>query len=246
MLRAGQRCQVKLSRPHVEISPPPSPVFFKCAIHLGLGLGDRACSSVVEQPAHNRLVRSQPDPLPYLIPSSFLGERGCPEGDHLGFAARPHDRAGLRQGEVCGVHRPDVRAEVRGALGHFAPVKVNDILTLDFDDSETLAPITTPSWPRTRSYTRSCSGSRTRGALSGAGRARGRTGRSTTCTRGAASTSSARTGMCGRLSRTLMLRSDGYYGVTGVGVFARRWVVGEAAVPEESGGCLSGARSRGV
>ena len=35
--------------------------------------------------------------------------------------------------------------------GHFAPVKVNDILTLDFDDSETPAPITTPSWPRTRS-----------------------------------------------------------------------------------------------
>ena len=38
MMRAGQRCQVKLSGSHVEISPPPSLVFFKCAIHLGLGL----------------------------------------------------------------------------------------------------------------------------------------------------------------------------------------------------------------
>ena len=78
-----------------------------------------------------------------------------------------------------------------GPWGHFAPVKVNDILTLDFDDSETLAPITTPSWPRTRSSTRSCSGSRTRGLPSGAGRARGRTGRSTISTRGAGSTSKA-------------------------------------------------------
>ena len=71
-----------------------------------------------------------------------------------------------------------------GPWGHFAPVKVNDILTLDFDDSDNPAPTTTPSWPRTRSSTRSCSGSGTRGSSSGAGRARGRTGRSTTCTRG--------------------------------------------------------------
>ena len=84
-----------------------------------------------------------------------------------------------------------------GPWGHFAPLKVNDILTLDFDDSETLAPITTPSWPRTRSSTRSYSGSRTRGLPSGAGRARGRTGRSTTCTRGAGSTSSAKTATWG-------------------------------------------------
>ena len=52
-----------------------------------------------------------------------------------------------------------------GRWGHFAPVKVKDILPLDFDDSETPAPITTPSWPRTRSSTRSCSGSKTRGRL---------------------------------------------------------------------------------
>ena len=63
-----------------------------------------------------------------------------------------------------------------GPGGHFAPVKVNDILTLDFDDSETLAPTTTPSWPWTGSSTRSCSGSRTRRSSSGAGRSRGRTG----------------------------------------------------------------------
>ena len=89
------------------------------------------------------------------------------------------------------------------------------MLTLDFDDSETLAPTTTPSWPRTGSSTRSCSGSRTRRWPSGAGRARGGTGRSTTCTRDAGFTSSARTGMCGRLSRTRMLRGDG--GIGGVG-----------------------------
>ena len=33
----------------------------------------------------------------------------------------------------------------------------------------TPAPITTPSWHRTRSLTRSCSGSRTRGSPSGSG-----------------------------------------------------------------------------
>ena len=57
-------------------------------------------------------------------------------GDHHAFAARPHNCARLRQGEVCGIHCPDVRAEVRGPWGHFAPVKVNDVLTLDFDDSD--------------------------------------------------------------------------------------------------------------
>ena len=58
--------------------------------------------------------------------------------DRHAFAAGPHNRARLRQGEVGEVHRPHVWAEVRGALGHFAPVKVNDILTLDFDDSDNL------------------------------------------------------------------------------------------------------------
>ena len=93
-----------------------------------------------------------------------------------------------------------------GPWGHFAPVKVNDILTLDFDDSDNPAPITTPSWPRTRSSTRSCSGSRTKRSSSGAGRARGRTGRSTTCTRDAGSISSARTATCGKLLPTRMFR----------------------------------------
>ena len=99
-----------------------------------------------------------------------------------------------------------------GPWGHFAPVKVNDILTLDFDDSDDpranhYAFLTSP---RTRSSTRSCSGSRTRGSPSGAGRARRRTGRSTTCIRGAGFTSSARTGMCGKLLRTRMLRISGW------------------------------------
>ena len=63
-------------------------------------------------------------------------ERRCLKEDQYAFAVGPHNRARLRQGEVRGVHRPPVRADVRGALGHFAPVKVNDILTLDFDDSD--------------------------------------------------------------------------------------------------------------
>ena len=97
-----------------------------------------------------------------------------------------------------------------GPWGHFAPVKVNDVLTLDFDDSDNPRSNHYASWPRTRSSTRSCSGSRTRRLPSGAGRARGRTGRSTTCTRAAGFTSSARTGMCGRLLPTRMLRIDGW------------------------------------
>ena len=76
MMRAGQRCQVKLSRPHVEIIRPPSPVFFKCAFYLGLGLGGRACSLVVEQPAHNRLVVGSipagPTSLPHLFRVKFF------------------------------------------------------------------------------------------------------------------------------------------------------------------------------
>ena len=49
--------------------------------------------------------------------------------------------------------------------GHFAPVKVNDILTLDSMTRTTPAPTTTPSLPRTRSSTRSCYRSRTMGGL---------------------------------------------------------------------------------
>ena len=42
MVRAGQRCQVKLSRPHIEVSPPPRrQASFKCAFHLGFGLVDQ-------------------------------------------------------------------------------------------------------------------------------------------------------------------------------------------------------------
>ena len=96
-----------------------------------------------------------------------------------------------------------------GPWGHFAPVKVNDILTLDFDDSDN---------PRSNHYAFLASDEefdailqriRTKRSSSGAGRARERMGRSTTCTRGAGFTSSARRGMCGKLSRTRMLRDDG-------------------------------------
>ena len=110
-----------------------------------------------------------------------------------------------------------------GPWGHFAPVKVNEILTLDFDDSDN---------PRSNHYAFLASDEefdailqriKDEGSPSGAGRARGRTGRSTTCTRGAGSTSSARTGMCGRLSRTRMLRIDwggGSWRVKGGGLAA--------------------------
>ena len=43
--------------------------------------------------------------------------------------------------------------EYTGTWGHFAPVKINDALTLDFDDSDNpQAPITTPSWLRTQEF----------------------------------------------------------------------------------------------
>ena len=86
-----------------------------------------------------------------------------------------------------------------GPWGHFAPVKVNDILTLDFDDSDN---------PRSNHYAflasddefrpPSCCASRTKESSLAAARARGPTGRSTTCTRAADSTSSARTATSGR------------------------------------------------
>ena len=53
-----------------------------------------------------------------------------------GFAVGPHDCAGLRQGEVGEVMARLFGLEYHGTWGHFAPVKVNDVLTLDFDDSD--------------------------------------------------------------------------------------------------------------
>ena len=87
-----------------------------------------------------------------------------------------------------------------GPWGHFAPVKVNDILTLDFDDSDN-PPLKSLRFPRVgRGIRRNPGGaSRTRESSSGAGRAPGRMARLTTCTRDAGSTSSARTVMFGRL-----------------------------------------------
>ena len=130
-------------------------------------------------------------------------------GRYHAFAARPRNRARPRQGEVRGVHCPDVRAEVRGAPGGTSRrSRSTTYRRWTSMTRTTLSPTTTPSWPRTMSSTRSCSGSGTRGSSSGAGRARGRTGRSTTCTRGVGSISSARTATCGRLLRTRMLRID--------------------------------------
>ena len=96
-----------------------------------------------------------------------------------------------------------------GPWGHFAPVKVNDILTLDFDDSDN---------PRSNHYAFLASGrgvrrdpasaSRTRVSPTGAVHVRGQMARSTTCTRGAGSTSNAKTVTSGRLSPTHTSPSD--------------------------------------
>ena len=97
-----------------------------------------------------------------------------------------------------------------GPWSHFALVKVNDTLTLDFDDSDD---------PRANHYAFLASDEEF-GAILGRVRdeevafgsgPRSRTdgGRSTTTTAGGGSTSSARTGTCGRLVRTRMLLGDG-------------------------------------
>ena len=164
---------------------------------------------MVEQSAHNRLVAGSipagPTSAPHLFQVNDVVWRETTMPLQMDQTIVPaYDKVKSAEfiARMFGL-------KYEGPWGHFAPVKVNDILTLDFDGSETPAPTTTPSWPRTRSSTRYCSGSRTRGSSSEAGRARGRTGRSTTCTRGAGFTSSARTGMCGRLLHTRMLLIDG-------------------------------------
>ena len=161
---------------------------------------------MVEQPAHNRLVAGSipagPTSAPHLfqVNDAVWRETTMPlQLDHTIVPAYDKVNSAEFIARMFGL-------KYEGPWGHFAPVKVNDILTLDSMTRTTPAPTTTPSLPRTRSSTRSCNGSRTRGWSSGAGRARGRTGRSTTCTRGGGFTSSARTGMCGRLSPTRILR----------------------------------------
>ena len=53
-----------------------------------------------------------------------------------GFAVRPHNRSGVRQGEVGEVDGSHLRAGLQRDVGAFRPrSEVNDILTLDFDDS---------------------------------------------------------------------------------------------------------------
>jgi hypothetical protein len=51
-----------------------------------------------------------------------------------GDYAQSHNRTGARQGGVGKVLRPHVRAQVRGRQGSLAPVRVNETLTLDFDN----------------------------------------------------------------------------------------------------------------
>ena len=101
----------------------------------------------------------------------------------------------------------------QGPWGHFAPVKVNDILTLDFDDSDNLSlqPLRLPGLGRgVRLRDPAAEVITDEGVVFGSGpRLGGRTGRSTTWHQGRGFTSSARTGMCGRLLRTRMLRRDG-------------------------------------
>ncbi len=95
-----------------------------------------------------------------------------------------------------------------GPWGHFAPVKVNDILTLDFDDSDN---------PRSNHYAFLASDEefdailqrvKDEGSPTGAVRVRGQMARSTTCTRGAGSTSNAKTVTSGRLSPTRTSPTD--------------------------------------
>ena len=135
--------------------------------------------------------------------------------DRHAFAARPHNRAGLRQGESAEFIRPAVRAgSTRGPGGHFAPVKVNDILTLDFDDSDN---------PRSNHYRLPGLGRGVRrvlqrvkdeGVATGGG-PRSRTDGEINYNHGdAGSTSSARTGMCG-----------GYYAHVYYGVADGGWAM---------------------
>lgn len=87
--------------------------------------------------------------------------------------------------------------EYEGTWGHFAPVKVNDGFTLDFDDSD--SPQSNHyAWLRMRSLMRFYSGSRKREWRLGVGLDRGRMGRSITCTEGVGFTLSVRMGMFGR------------------------------------------------
>ena len=99
--------------------------------------------------------------------------------------------------------------EYHGTWGHFAPVKVNDILTLDFDNSDD---------PRSNHYAFLASDEEFDAVLQrGEGRghvvrqrppALGPTAKSITRTKAAVSTSSAKTATCGKSSRTRMLRIE--------------------------------------
>ena len=102
-----------------------------------------------------------------------------------------------------------------GPWGHFAPVKVNDILTLDFDDSDN---------PRANHYAFLASDEEFDAILQrikdeeiifGSGPRSRTDGEINHLHQGADLTSSARTGMYGRLLRTRMLRIDWEVGSAG-------------------------------
>ena len=100
---------------------------------------------MVKQPAHNRLVAGSipagPTSFPYLFQVNDAVWRGTNMPLQLDHTIVPaYDKVKFAEfiARMFGL-------KYQGHWGHFAPVKVNDILTLDFDDSETRAPTTTPS-----------------------------------------------------------------------------------------------------
>ena len=119
-----------------------------------------------------------------------------------------------------------------GPWGHFAPVKVNDILTLDFDDSDN---------PRSNHYAFLASDDEFDAILQrikdesvafGSGPRSRTDGEVNTCTRGAGSTSSARTGIVGGYYLHVCYGLAGVAVVTAKGCWRDgRWVYRPARPP---------------
>jgi len=74
-----------------------------------------------------------------FAPGGLVGEA---HDDHT----QPHHRFGSRQGRRRSLLRGDLRLRFEGLGGHFAPVRVNDTLTLDFNDAK--GTITSPAFMR--------------------------------------------------------------------------------------------------
>ena len=82
--------------------------------------------------------------------------------NHTIVWARDKDAAARFFAEIFGLH-------FEGLGGHFAPVRVNDTLTLDFADAKRTIAGQHYAFHATPNSTRSCSGSRTLGSPSEAG-----------------------------------------------------------------------------